>query len=473
MGQASPQPRLMSFGPKGVYTLLRHGALHTPDVLPNSMCEENCLNLQLYVPRSATVSKPVPVLVFIHGGMFIFGSGRDTIYQHKGGCKFAEKQGIAVALVGYRLGPFGFLKVPGGEPNLGVHDVMAALKWIQDLGSHFFIDTQLVTVSGESAGAMITGALLRAPSARGLFRRVVKMSGTLENCLRMEDAELLGKHLSEKIDVWTSPPSKLLNAAAMMARGSEFGPMPFQPVADGSFLLSEPCAVDVDVLMGVTDEEFLLFMPAFPLPKIVQGGRPDASVLEKQLNRLLGPECIDVSATPSEISCAVDLLKDCDRSKTKRDAFRRLGSCAVFEAPMLLAAGKLMQSNRVYLYRNKLGPGHGGELGYIFGTWNSNRLIRSVSGLSFFQLSEVDAAAGLAMENLWGQVLNSFIREGRPSEDWPLFGLGGTRLAMALNATGAAVVPAAGPLAEKLALLMQRKRRPFGVRMPGLLESKL
>jgi para-nitrobenzyl esterase len=99
-----------------------------------------------------------PVLVWIHGGAYIAGGGGESAYD---GTALAEEGDIVVVSVTYRLGVFGYLYNPDGEPrNLGFKDQMAALKWVHENISRFGGDPLRVTLAGQSAGGHSVAALI-------------------------------------------------------------------------------------------------------------------------------------------------------------------------------------------------------------------------------------------------------------------------------------------------------------------------
>ncbi|MGW7489325.1 carboxylesterase/lipase family protein [Streptomyces sp. NPDC054786] len=128
---------------------------------------------------SVTVTTPdpgaggLPVLVFVHGGGFLSGTGQAALYD---GGPFA-RNGVVLVTLNYRLGIPGWLTLPGAPENRGLLDVIAALRWVADNAAAFGGDPHRVTVAGQSAGAMIVAALLTAPPATGLFRRAISQSG--------------------------------------------------------------------------------------------------------------------------------------------------------------------------------------------------------------------------------------------------------------------------------------------------------
>src|ERR1700761_2810784 len=139
---------------------------------------EDCLYLNIYEPAEAKNAK-LPVMVWIHGGAFIFGSG--SAYD---GSQFA-RQGVVVVTVNYRLGRAGWFAHPaltaedpkGLLANYGLMDQVAALSWVHDNIKVFGGDPKNITIFGESAGAISVNYLMLAPQAKGLFQKALAESG--------------------------------------------------------------------------------------------------------------------------------------------------------------------------------------------------------------------------------------------------------------------------------------------------------
>ena len=147
------------------------------------MSEDFCLNLNVFTPSTATTAAvaALPVIVFVHGGSFIQGSGGALLYSSDWGSRLALRENVVLVTINYRLGAFGFLNVPGGDTNCGLHDVLAALRWVQRNIGALGGDADNVTLCGQSAGAIITGTLQASPlsrTPRPLFRRAIQLSGT-------------------------------------------------------------------------------------------------------------------------------------------------------------------------------------------------------------------------------------------------------------------------------------------------------
>jgi para-nitrobenzyl esterase len=140
---------------------------------------EDCLFLNIWAPKNATKA---PVMVWIHGGAFRFGSGEGPIYN---GAAFAQ-DGVILVSINYRLGALGWFAHPAlthaagpNAPlgNYGEMDQIAALKWVQRNIAAFGGDPANVTVFGESAGGASVLAILSTPSAAGSFAKAIVESG--------------------------------------------------------------------------------------------------------------------------------------------------------------------------------------------------------------------------------------------------------------------------------------------------------
>ncbi|WP_158257961.1 carboxylesterase/lipase family protein [Sphingopyxis lindanitolerans] len=144
---------------------------------------EDCLSLNVWVPRGHHAG-PLPVMVWIHGGAFRFGSGGTPIYD---GDAIAA-QDVILVTINYRLGLLGRFAHPdlsreqagGPRADYGLMDQIAALQWVRDNIGAFGGDAANVTIFGYSAGGVAVNYLMTAPSARGLFAKAIAQSGGLE-----------------------------------------------------------------------------------------------------------------------------------------------------------------------------------------------------------------------------------------------------------------------------------------------------
>ncbi|KAJ8673052.1 hypothetical protein QAD02_004313 [Eretmocerus hayati] len=137
---------------------------------------EDCLFLNVYTKFIAREGKKCPVMVFVHGGGFIFGSGDDLHL----GPDYLLRKDVVLVTFNYRLGVFGFLNLedeiaPG---NQGLKDMIMVLKWVQTNIEKFNGDPNNVTLFGESAGSIAVSYLLLSPLTKGLFHKSICQSGT-------------------------------------------------------------------------------------------------------------------------------------------------------------------------------------------------------------------------------------------------------------------------------------------------------
>jgi len=141
---------------------------------------EDCLYLNVWTSATSANDKR-PVMLWIYGGGFTGGSGGMAWYD---GENLAAK-GPVIVTINYRLGSLGFFAHPDlakeaghpGSGNYGMMDAIAALQWVKRNIAAFGGDPNKVTVAGESAGAIMVGALVGSPQAKGLFIRAIAESG--------------------------------------------------------------------------------------------------------------------------------------------------------------------------------------------------------------------------------------------------------------------------------------------------------
>lgn len=135
---------------------------------------EDCLKINVYVP--VTTRKPIPVMVFIHGGAFVIGNGGKLFYAPD----FLVKQEVILVTFNYRLGLLGFLclgikEAPG---NAGIKDQIAALRWVKKNIAAFGGDPDNITIFGQSAGAASVSLLMASNITEGLFHKAIAQSGS-------------------------------------------------------------------------------------------------------------------------------------------------------------------------------------------------------------------------------------------------------------------------------------------------------
>ncbi|TCO65396.1 carboxylesterase/lipase family protein [Actinocrispum wychmicini] len=226
--------------------------------------DEDCLYLNVTTP--AKQRKPLPVMVWVHGGGFTSGNG--SMYD---ATKLVTQGDVIVVTVNYRLGPLGFLATPGlsaetpgvQSGDYGLEDQQAALRWVQRNAAAFGGDARNVTVFGESAGAAGVCMQLTSPTAAGLFQRAIGQSFSCTTRFpTKQEGEALGTQVATQLGcadvacLRAKPVKDLLTAspaAAPVIGGREF---PLEP-ADA---LRQDRFSHVPVLWGSNLDEMRLFV---------------------------------------------------------------------------------------------------------------------------------------------------------------------------------------------------------------------
>jgi para-nitrobenzyl esterase len=235
------------------------------DPEPNS---EDCLVLNIWTPGLADGRKR-PVMVWIHGGGFSFGS--DSPYPGLNLAKFGD---VVVVGVNHRLNIFGYLYLGeiGGaryaeSGNAGMLDIVAALGWVRDNIAGFGGDPANVTIFGQSGGAAKVTTLMAMPAASGLFQRAIAQSDYgpglkgVPKVAATKAAEAVMTQLGlkpEEVDKLQQIPMDDLIAAANASKTTGR----FAPVVDGVALPTDPfdpvapqISADVPLLIGTTTTE--------------------------------------------------------------------------------------------------------------------------------------------------------------------------------------------------------------------------
>ena len=230
---------------------------------------DDCLSLNVWTP--ACDDKRRPVMVWIHGGAFVTGSGSMVLYR---GNSLAERGDVVVVTINYRLGALGFLAHPdlrdgetGAAGNWGLLDQIAALEWVADHIERFGGDPSNVTIFGESAGSMSVSTLLGTPRAKGLFAKAVAQSGGPAGVPLDEAAEITERLLQEcNVDDFDAlrelPVEELLAAQGRITAGR----LPWMPCVDGATVPEAPIKAiagglnaDVPLLVGTNRDEMKYF----------------------------------------------------------------------------------------------------------------------------------------------------------------------------------------------------------------------
>jgi para-nitrobenzyl esterase len=246
---------------------------------------EDCLVLNVWTP-GLNDNKKRPVMVWLHGGGFFYGSGDHLPCFN--GASLANKGDVVLVSVNHRLGVLGYLyldelggKEYAGSGNAGMLDLVLALKWVRDNIAAFGGDPDKVTIFGESGGGTKVSTLMAMPSAKGLFHRAIIESGPGLRAHTPEDATSYARSVLNFLEIMPEQIHRLqeLRASMIFSAGQSLHPKggggtppgTFSPVVDGTVLpghpfdpAAPPTAASIPLLIGSNKDEATYFMKDDP-----------------------------------------------------------------------------------------------------------------------------------------------------------------------------------------------------------------
>eukprot|EP00548_Thalassiothrix_antarctica_P021206 CAMPEP_0194186680 /NCGR_PEP_ID=MMETSP0154-20130528/47914_1 /TAXON_ID=1049557 /ORGANISM="Thalassiothrix antarctica, Strain L6-D1" /LENGTH=630 /DNA_ID=CAMNT_0038905899 /DNA_START=115 /DNA_END=2007 /DNA_ORIENTATION=+ len=244
--------------------------LPNSDFDTNVLMDEDCLYLNIWKPSSVKEGVKgdlLPVMVFIHGGAFTTGAGSAPPYD---GANLAGNENVVVVTINYRLGVFGFMPKDNkqtGNMN-GILDQIQALHWVQNNIEIFGGNLKLVTIFGESAGAISVMLLSVIPRANGLFQRAITESGSdnrpfilkgVEDVLNAIECSEPPCTISDMKDMGTE---ELMNATAAFEFSPTEYPDPAVLPTSASILYSEGAINPKEMIMGAnTFDDYIMGGP--------------------------------------------------------------------------------------------------------------------------------------------------------------------------------------------------------------------
>jgi para-nitrobenzyl esterase len=215
---------------------------------------EDCLLLNIWTPGLSDGRKR-PVMVWLHGGAYIVGSGHEL--KSYDGENLSRRGDVVVITLNHRLGILGYLNLSGiGDDrfaksvNVGMLDIVRALEWVRDNVAGFGGDPGNVTVFGQSAGGAEVSTLMAMPSAQGLFHRGIVQSGaiteqgTRDQAVRLRDAVLeeLSLKASNIRAIQSFPVDRIIAVGKSVGQrlGALVAGIRWEPWVDGRVLPGNP-----------------------------------------------------------------------------------------------------------------------------------------------------------------------------------------------------------------------------------------
>lgn len=234
---------------------------------------EDCLSLNIWTPRADDLQRPV--MVFVHGGGLVSGSGAHPLSN---GATLSRRGGVVVVTINYRLGALATSYAPEilGTPddpatNLAVHDIAAALRWVRDNVAAFGGDAENITAFGQSSGAIALSCLMATPAMHGVFDKLILQSGGLERVMTEDESRGVTRKFIDALELAPGadprqlPLDKVLAAQSIaLADRRKMPPLgEFHPAVDGRLpprhpLLAAPdgTTAPIPMLVGATRDEW-------------------------------------------------------------------------------------------------------------------------------------------------------------------------------------------------------------------------
>ena len=339
--------------------------------------EADSLTLNIWTQKLNDEKRPV--MFFIHGGAFRTGSGRAL-----DGSRLVLRGDVVVVSINYRLGPFGFLympDVPDTSANIGLLDMVEALKWVRENINRFGGNPEEITIFGESAGAFAVHSLLATPSAKGLFKRAIVQSGYVTNfscqpSTGIKVYETLTERLRiEKGDIESLrklPYEKIIEKLASFENAGQ-DVLSFTPTIDEDTLPENPYeavkngfAKDIDLFVGSNFDETKLW-------SVWVSGEDDFT--EERLERRVNGIMRLINQNEIKSKELIEVYKNL--RKTPKDIFDAINTDYQFRIPSIRLAEAQSQHNKntyMYLFSwktpwegGKYGAMHALELSFVFG----------------------------------------------------------------------------------------------------------
>lgn len=329
---------------------------------------EDCLFVNVYTPDTKP-KQLLAVMVWIHGGGYMWGSGDDDFY----GPQFLVRQGVVLVTFNYRLEALGFLcldteDLPG---NVGMKDQVAALKWVKNNIRNFGGNPENITIFGESAGAGSVSYHLMSPMSRGLFQRAILQSGSAacwwaQDIASREKTLLLAKRLGcfseddktlfeffKKVPIENLINLKLTFSKAQKSYEIHFGIVDEKDFGQERFFYGDVTEVmrrgvheGVDIMTGYTEDEGLL-------PLAI--GDPLENMLEeaKYFNEFFVPRWMKTHCVLADQLEAGRKMRQfyCKGEDVSEDCILKYLNMDMFVYGVYLAGQIYAQKNKVYLYK--------------------------------------------------------------------------------------------------------------------------
>jgi para-nitrobenzyl esterase len=347
------------------------------------IASEDCLVLNVWTPSPGR-DVSLPVMVWLHGGAFVSGSGGLEMYDGKW---LSHEGEVVVVSLNHRLNIFGYLHLAQRDPgysegaNVGQQDIVLALRWVQENIAAFGGDPGNVTLFGESGGGAKISALCAMPAAKGLFHKAIIQSGSMMGVKSEEMGTQCARLVLDELDVpvfnleqlHEMPVERLCAAEATVLQ--KYGVGAFWPVADGVVIPASPwcssapaVAAGIPMMIGTTLDETAYFMPrdVFQHPPV-----DDA-----RLKQAIQQTCLLTRLEDQQLDILIDSYRTIDPGVSNLSLLLQISTDTFFFGSAVQQAEMQARQAPVHMYRfdwrypcyGGVYSPHGGEIPFVFGT---------------------------------------------------------------------------------------------------------
>lgn len=386
---------------------------------------EDCLFLNVWT-RGLGDGKKRPIMVWLHGGGYVTGSGSSNGYD---GSRLVERGDVVVVTLNHRLNGFGYSYLAGltDDPkyadagNLGSLDIVLALEWVRDHADEIGGDAGNVTIFGESGGAAKVATIMAMEDAKGLFHRAIAQSGSMSLA---GFSPRLGTGLAMDLmktaevatvdDLAAMPMEEFVQAMMASRSRAAF----YRPVVDGRSLTRQPytpdatpVSADIPLLVGTNNNEMRL-----------QGGLGQPENFALTWDQL--PAKLEAFVEKDDIEAVIAGMRAAHPDYDASDVFFQVATFRNYRGTALRhAERKSAQTAPVYMYRldwktpvegGRLETPHALDIAFVF-----DNVARSTS------FTGPETPATKRMADLMADAWIAFARTGNPNTpalpQWPTY----------------------------------------------------